>query len=221
LPLIFLVLAAVQLAAIGGNWVLVLAVCGITAALATSVGEPKLEPSTTVFLILAPWIYRLSVEGASSYGDVLKWMPWVLMFFGALSPWTPNRSRALWMAFLLVLMVIYFSGTAGGPDPMREWLARYVSPENIETALIIIRKTIHFTFYATLAGFAWGHFRTRGLSLGFPLAVASFDEGRQFGVASRSGQAIDVALDMSGAALAVWLLWRTSRRRTEEDVRTS
>jgi hypothetical protein len=120
------------------------------------------------------------------------------------------RVRSAGFIVLLVGLVVHFSGSAGGADPMRQLIERLGVPEGmVDGVLYAVRKGIHFTFYAFLATAAWLYTdeanRRRGFALAIALVVAAFDEGRQFGLANRTGQVLDVFIDMLGAGFAVWM----------------
>ncbi len=210
------------LAAFGAAWVapLVGGFAVLLALVASAVPGLRTGLATTAFLLLAPVMVRSSLPGGPGLKDPIVWGPLAAMGLGAAGFAWKRAGGSLWLAYALVLLVLYFSGSAGGPDPMRAWLASFLGPDQIEGALILIRKTIHFGFYATLGGLAWLHFREASssalLALGFALSTAVFDEARQAGLASRSGQPQDVLLDLSGAACAVWVVSRVVAARTRQ-----
>jgi len=138
-----------------------------------------------------------------------------------------DRTRLLYKLLLMWLggLVIYFSGAAGGPDPMKEWIMRtfQLRPEQAEPWLIAIRKGIHLTFYATVASLGvslamrWPTELRLALRYGLccALAIALYDEGRQAMTTIRTGQLMDVGIDALGATLALWILRsRLSRAST-------
>ena len=129
----------------------------------------------------------------------------------------------LWLLMGLVILVSYFSSGQGSANPMMEWLTGHgLTPEQAHAVTLAFRKTIHFTFYGTVAVSAFRSvLRSNGLwpeairtGLLAALALASFDEFRQGGYANRSGSPWDVLLDMTGGLVFLGLLqWRHHRRR--------
>jgi VanZ family protein len=124
----------------------------------------------------------------------------------------PERQSAVWMTVLVLLgwLIAYFSSSAGGPD----WMLRFFEhrfgmlSEQADVAVLIVRKTIHFVFYgsvafaASKAALAGRSKRIDAMAFGLliALAFASFDEMRQSFVPVRTGSAFDVLLDLAGAA---------------------
>jgi VanZ family protein len=151
-----------------------------------------------------------------------------VLLLGGLFRATPAQRRALVPLLPLLamtLLVAKFSGDAGGSDPMRQWFASqfHLTVDQAHTAVILVRKAIHFTFYA-LIGFAatraarYGEDpgAARWTGLGYAFLLACFDEVRQADFANRTGSAWDVGLDMLGAltgsAIALRLASRSAKR---------
>lgn len=116
--------------------------------------------------------------------------------------------------FVFAWAIAYLSTDKGGPDPMMRFLIDNLglATESAQSAVVVIRKTLHFTFYGVLAAVSLRVSRTVGLAVTLTLSLACFDELRQASFGARSGSIWDVALDMAGAAVALWLL---SRKSTE------
>ncbi len=102
-----------------------------------------------------------------------------------------------------------------------------LKPETFQTLHFLVRKSAHLTEYGIL-GLVWfrawrgdgeGHqWRWALAGIGIALATAITDEVHQSFVASRTGSARDVLLDLSGAItvqIALWLVmrWRSRSRR--------
>jgi VanZ family protein len=133
-----------------------------------------------------------------------------------------NRTRLLYKILVMWLcgLVVYFSGNAGGPDPMREWIAGtfQLTPDQTEPVLFGIRKSIHLTFYGCVSGFAFSLATRWPVSLKSALRFAAlatlllaiFDEGRQAMTTMRTGQALDVLIDITGGLVALSILKRRS-----------
>lgn len=124
---------------------------------------------------------------------------------------SPESRAFAWAALLvfLVWMVAFFSspsGSSGGMIRLAMRLFSVARPE-AEMIVLVVRKTIHFTFYGTMAATALRWFlalevkRQRAFlcAILFALAVASFDEGRQSLFPDRTSSARDVLLDVAGA----------------------
>lgn len=126
--------------------------------------------------------------------------------------WARPLFLKLWPAMFAVWIVAWVSGAQGGAgsmiDAAQHWF--HFTPEQAEVVVRIIRKTVHFTAYGTLALL----FRRTGVSIlaaaGATMVVACGDELRQWFTPGRTGQPSDVLLDMAGAAV---FLWVESRRR--------
>lgn len=101
-------------------------------------------------------------------------------------------------------------------------LVTYTKPYNMLE--FFIRKGGHVTEYFILAALFWGtlratHLRTgRAFLLAFVLAVlyAATDEYHQTFIPGRTGHAIDIAVDASGAMLALLLLLLLQIRRNKK-----
>ncbi len=99
------------------------------------------------------------------------------------------------------------------------WLFPDVSPATLAAIHFVVRKTAHAVEYAVLALLAWLALRPslrlslRGnavLVLVIVAAVGIADEANQARLATRTGSAWDVALDLAGGglALAIVFAWR-------------
>lgn len=133
----------------------------------------------------------------------------------------PTSHRlAIFFSMLVVAGVANFSGTGGGPDPLREWLQTTfrLNPTDTENTVIAIRKTVHFTAYGVY-GLSWRRYGW-WMVIAQTVALASFDEARQTTVGTRTGSPVDVILDLSGAMvlMAISQVWslrgQNVRRRT-------
>lgn len=199
------------------------------------------------------WGGRLSWSGAYVCLFVLVWLlskepaaaqsiawPWFALAAGialaGVPLWiaafrVPERRRAwkpAWMLGAMVavgLLVAWFSGRRGGPEPMVEFFSGwwFLSPEAVERIVIGLRKSGHVVFYGS---FAWltaqavstlapaaPRARVVGFAVLFVLAHAVFDETRQAFTPGRTGTPWDVLLDLGGMLAATTLL---GRRRVSE-----
>lgn len=126
------------------------------------------------------------------------------------------------LACLVSLMVAYFSGSEGGAGSWVAWIEAklHLSRASAENAVFVMRKTLHFSFYATLAWLPWRVARLGGASpglaawiaVGFAGSFAMFDEFRQRTSPGRMGSPWDVALDLSGVAFVLAVSAARARR---------
>ena len=143
----------------------------------------------------------------------------MLPFLKFLQSWLPPL---LWM-FLI------FSGSSDGHsyqhsssfiEPLLHWLFPGMPLPRIQTIHYFLRKGAHMAEYAFLAGLLWRAIRQppppsprpwnwgeAGLALGVVFLYAASDELHQCFVPGRTGQASDVAVDVTGAAAGLALLW--------------
>ena len=134
----------------------------------------------------------------------------------------------LWMAFIFPVW-----NRALGSNRIFEtfadifrWFAPHVAPHTLDTAYIIVRKTLHFIEYGFLAFLFYRAFRGgRGpfwsVRTGFLAAAASvaygfLDELLQSFVPNRYGSAFDWAVDTAGILTVVLMLARAGTRRDRE-----
>ncbi len=98
-----------------------------------------------------------------------------------------------------------------------------VKPQTFQTLHFLIRKSAHFTEYGILAlmwfrawrgeheGYQW---KWALAGIGFALATAITDEVHQSFEPSRTGNAWDVLLDLTGAVVVQIVLWLVIRWRS-------
>jgi VanZ family protein len=174
------------------------------------------------------WMATTARLPVSRGGELLRF---VIPLFGlvaarfAISFWMayrrspePSRPPLKWLfaVFAAGWIVAFFSSGKGGSDPMVAWAQHMLNlaPEQAEALVILVRKTIHLSFYAVTGLAAWrlargceaSVERATMFALLAPLAISMFDELRQSTIAGRTGSIWDVLLDMVGAGAAVWLL---------------
>jgi VanZ family protein len=136
--------------------------------------------------------------------------------------WLP---ALLWIALVLVASSDMMSGerTSHIIVPFIRWLVPDVSLQTLGTLMFIVRKLAHLTEYAILAALVLRAFRAgvprlHWAHVAFTLAIAAAtavsDEFHQSFVASRTGSAVDVAIDLTGALIGVTLYWRFASRKT-------
>jgi VanZ family protein len=150
-------------------------------------------------------------------------LAWLALRFFLTRPEERRLAFPFAAMLLLACFVARLSGGAGGADPMLTWFqsALGLSDEAAYVAVLVVRKTIHFTFYGL---FAWTALRAAWMVAGPPraaailalslaLTLALFDELRQASSPGRTGSLWDVALDMSGAGAFVGLASRRAQRK--------
>lgn len=113
-----------------------------------------------------------------------------------------------WIAVILITLPLAFlSGSGGGAggwtDQLREWFN--FTPEQADLAVKMIRKTIHFCAYGTIAVTAY--LATRSVQKGksaiivaivWGCAHGAFDELRQAQTPGRQGRLEDFLVDLAG-----------------------
>ena len=124
------------------------------------------------------------------------------------------------LILLAVWAVAFLSGDSGGPNSMVRWFRSLGASQELSMKLTLItRKSIHFGFYAAVAGITSAAAARGGesrrtaalIAIGFAFALAAFDEMRQTGSSYRSGAARDVLLDLSGAVTGALIASRRQR----------
>ena len=143
----------------------------------------------------------------------------------------PRRLFSAWIPPLVWVALIFIGSTdvlsaehtSRFLVPFLRWLNPAISGQTIETIHVCLRKLGHVSEYAVLAALCWralritlAHSRTARLAL-LTLVVsaglAAFDEFHQSYVASRTASPLDVLVDCAGAAVAIAICWRLSRKR--------
>ena len=107
--------------------------------------------------------------------------------------------------------------------PFLRWFAPDISDPTIASVQLFVRKCGHLTEYAILAALLFRALRRnpsdfrRAAVVAFLISAiyAALDEFHQSFVASRTGSAVDMAIDVAGAmiGLAVCFVVRQSRKR--------
>jgi len=233
------VLISVDLASTGA-WSAGFLALSITTALAALALTPAISSMAIAMVYLAlfalswlwpgPGVY-LHLDGPSWAAELpsdpaimILTLTVTLVSLGVLSQ---GNSRRLVYALLLIamgLVISRLSGEAGSPGWMLAFFRDTVglSQYAAEIATIIVRKTIHFGFYGCMAlsaaSFA-STFNTRVVNIHnfatvWTLGHAAFDEMRQSQTPSRTGTIIDVILDLTGVAFALFLWNRHQKRLT-------
>ena len=118
-----------------------------------------------------------------------------------LKQWLP---AILWAGLILSTSNDQFSASESGG-----WLQRLFG-EVPYVVHVILRKSTHVVGYSIMAALAWRADRRWLAALGITLLVACTDELLQSRTALRTGTPWDVLLDMTAAAIAVFILRRVS-----------
>lgn len=157
---------------------------------------------------------------------------------------TENLQRPKWLGRLarygpLVFWigVIFFLSSPEGSfnqtsrivGPLLDFFFPDILPETKAAIHALVRKTAHFTEYAVLAFLAFRAFSGSSsslvqkwlyvLALMLVAVVASLDEFNQSFEASRTSSVWDVALDISGGAAMVAVLWIFNSRKSNAQAR--
>lgn len=148
-----------------------------------------------------------------------------------------NNKRRIWLTAYapLIIWTVIVLGLGSGMGsmnetsriirPLLEFLFPTALPETLTLYHGYIRKFAHFAEYAVLATLAFralSPFKHKyALALAFAAAVATADEFNQSLNPSRTSSPWDVALDIAGAAFAIFLfavyaIVRRSRSRTSD-----
>lgn len=129
----------------------------------------------------------------------------------------------LWTALLLFASGGHFSSrnTGGLLARLAALVSLEPSPEVLSTLNFIIRKTGHLIAYGiegALAFRAFGRVRWRiAGALALTLLVATLDELQQSANPTRTGSALDVAIDGIGASVAIAISARWRRKRSSAE----
>jgi VanZ family protein len=130
---------------------------------------------------------------------------------------------SLFLAIFLTWAVAYLSGSSGGADqmvPFFDFLG--LSVDQLNNLIIVIRKTIHVSFYGTL-GYLFLTYLSDKVAdktslFWFPflfcLAISIADEGRQSLMPNRGGSVTDVILDMSATLFILFVVIRKRTKKT-------
>ncbi len=137
---------------------------------------------------------------------------------------------AHWLPPVAWMAVMFWVSTDSGSGehtsrillPLLRWLLPWATPEALDAAHLLLRKSAHVTEYAILAALWFRAFR-RGRNLAPPPAAwsallisvgwAALDEWHQSFVPSRTASLTDALLDSAAAALAAWIAvrgWRAA-----------
>jgi VanZ family protein len=113
-------------------------------------------------------------------------------------------------------------------EPIIRWFAPGITEQGIRGVIAVVRKSAHVGEYAVLSFLVWRALRKphrhdqRPWSWKEPLFVllgaalyAATDEWHQSLVPNRQGAVADVFIDISGAALALAIVWFLHRRRAK------
>ncbi len=130
---------------------------------------------------------------------------------------------SLFLAIFLTWAVAYLSGSSGGADqmvPFFDFLG--LSVDQLNNLIIVIRKTIHVSFYGTLGylflTYLFDKITDAKSLFWFPflfcLAISIADEGRQSFMSNRGGSVTDVILDMSATLFILFVVIRKRTKKT-------
>lgn len=199
--------------------------CSLHRRLASAPATPWLVAGL-LFLSLAVWMRSMQPVPLRFLQDFIRLVPGVCALFAVPLLIVMIRRNALappaqvlylpaaLLLFLLGLAIIYLSGGKGGADPMvRFFIQSFGLDERAaQTAVILFRKSIHFSAYGLLG---WSAYRLANprfdirsavlFGLGIATAFAIFDEFRQTAATNRSGSIWDIGLDLLGCITFIGL----------------
>lgn len=197
--------------------------------------DMRLSPLLPIALATGVWTFwRLTdpATGPGISGSPLSQNLWpytggaaILGLIAALAAWPKHEIKgARWLVFVILstLVIGLVSGQAGGARGMVDWLLANsdMKWQEADRVVYLFRKSMHFLFY----GFcAYGAFWTAwygkwyaevaaAFGLGFVLLLSGFDELRQTATLGRTASPWDVALDVAGAMVFLWIAARVARR---------
>jgi len=151
----------------------------------------RLVPILMVAISLIFWVVWINRQLRGS--DRIPWLPSLLMV-------------------ALGIVVVTASGAEGGANPMVEFLVQRFGMDRstAELAVVIFRKTMHFSGYGTIGLNAYFLAKPKldlKAAVVFALTItflfASFDEFRQSLSVGRTGSIWDIGLDLIGATTFV------------------
>ncbi len=118
---------------------------------------------------------------------------------------------------MCIFAIAYVSGGEGGAGGWASWFIEtfHIDLQTADNIIFVVRKCIHFSFYGLLTLAIWQWCRrvyneinakvivAHALTICF--GFACFDEIRQFFTAGRTGLASDVAIDLAGGVVFLYL----------------
>jgi VanZ family protein len=145
-----------------------------------------------------------------------------------------QRFLKYWLPVLLWMALIFsassdsfsFQHSSRIIAPILRWLIPHISEEAVHSVIVVVRKTAHVTEYAILAvlvlrlirQLSWRRVSRAWLpdavcALLIVILYAASDEFHQLFVPSREASVVDVAIDTSGAVLALLFIGVLARWR--------
>lgn len=173
--------------------------------------------------VLTAWFLtreRLPWERWDLYSRYAPYISLALGIFGLVwwfvaASASARRPSVGWLLALALCAwgIAFFSSAKGGADQTEAWLIQVfgLAPDTAHSMNVVVRKIIHYGFYGLVGLFGLLAARRSGatkpaiFALLIALSYASFDEVRQSYVPGRTSSALDVGLDMAGAATFVAL----------------
>ena len=142
------------------------------------------------------------------------------------------RSLKYWLPVLIWLGIMFIGSTdvlsaeqtSRFLIPFLRWLKPNISPDALAQIHFVFRKFGHVSEYAILAILSWRAL-SGGTKLGMKLSIifvlvwgfcgvfAASDEFHQSFVASRTGTARDVIIDIFGALVGLAICWTIAKRK--------
>jgi VanZ family protein len=141
-----------------------------------------------------------------------------------------------WLPVAVMMLLIFlasgssasFSNSRHFFEPIIRWFVPDISEQGVRGVIAVVRKSAHVSEYGALSFLVWRALRKprrndpRPWTWKEPAIVlvgaavyAITDEWHQSFVPNRQGAVYDVFIDLSGAVMAMALVWLLHRRRTK------
>jgi VanZ family protein len=119
------------------------------------------------------------------------------------------RRTWLWLPVILwAAMILSASNDSFSATQSAGWLERIFGHAMPHALNVAVRKCGHLLVYGILGALAWRAERRVAIAMVVVAMVAIADEYSQGLTRTRSGSPWDVLLDLTGAAIAVWVVRR-------------
>ncbi|EPZ38750.1 MULTISPECIES: VanZ family protein [Anoxybacillus] len=140
-----------------------------------------------------------------------------------------KTNRLIWwgLVFIWCMLIYYFTESPlFTGEQTAQWIRHWLNYFGIETNRpvsdgvfswnFIVRKCAHMTVFGTLAFLVWKathphRYRYR-IAWIFTLIYAIFDEWHQSFQPKRTALFSDVIIDMVGATIVLWIVWKANKR---------
>jgi uncharacterized membrane-anchored protein len=141
-----------------------------------------------------------------------------------------------WLPVAVMMLLIFlasgssasFSKSRHYLEPIIRWFVPDITEQGVRGIIAVVRKSAHVGEYAALSFLVWRALRKPhrndqrpwtwkepAMVLGGAALYAITDEWHQSFVPNRQGAVFDVFIDLSGAVMAMALVWLLHRRRAK------